>query len=219
LLESGSFTFSVYLLNAGSVPVTISQLTVAQGFGSGGSPSPNAVFIYPVNWVLPVSSWARYSARLDIPSINGKTIGTNGNSTTWTQIEIDYPIGTVFNINDCFWQLEPCSPLAPAAGWPTAFEYRGQQAEAARVTRYYQSGWCGWEVPGGAATFSCAAWVYFNGLMRGTPNLTMGTPNENTNVGTLTVGPVAPNGFRIFSNNAGPTITLYTNTYIADSRL
>jgi hypothetical protein len=140
ILESGSFTFSVILANAGASSVNITQLNVGQNFGTGGSPSANVNTQFPVNWVLPAdNTWRRYSARVDIPSIAGKTIGTNGNQTSWTQIEIDYPVGVVFDIKDCFWQLEPCSPLAPAAGWPTTFEYRGQAAEAQRVTRYYQS--------------------------------------------------------------------------------
>jgi hypothetical protein len=140
ILESGSFTFSVTLANAGASSVNITQLNVGQNFGTGGSPSANVNTQFPVNWVLPAdNTWRRYSARVDIPSIAGKTIGTNGNQTSWTQIEIDYPVGVVFDIKDCFWQLEPCSPLAPAAGWPTAFEYRGQAAEAQRVARYYQS--------------------------------------------------------------------------------
>jgi hypothetical protein len=138
LLENGSWTFSITLCNGGAVPITISQVYIVQNFGSGGSPSANVFTTYPVNWVLPVGGWYRYSVRLDIPPISSYTLGTNGPSTSWTQIAVQYPVASLFTINDGFWQLEPCSPLAPAAGWPTAFEYRGQAAEAARVERYYE---------------------------------------------------------------------------------
>lgn len=173
LLESGSFTFSVVLCNQGASPVTISQITVVQIFGTGGSPSANVITQYPVNWVLPVGSWYRYSVRLDIPSIVGKTMGTNGYQTSCTQIEIDYPVGTVFTIADGFWQLEPCSPLAPAAGWPTAFEYRGQQAEAARVERYYEA----WNNNFAAGSTNATTAVYlmtrYRTLKRITPTVTL----------------------------------------------
>jgi hypothetical protein len=133
ILESGSFTFSITL--SAAAPVTITQLALAQNFGSGGSPSPNVMTLVPINWPV-TTTWQRFSVRLDIPSIAGMTMGTT-DTKGWTQIEIDYPVGSTYAISDGFWQLEACPPGAPAAGLPTPFEYRGQQAELARTQRLY----------------------------------------------------------------------------------
>lgn len=137
-LEGSSVTFSVTLCNSGGASVTIPQVAIVQNFGTGGSPSGNVATIVPVNWVVPADgNWRRYSVRLDIPNTIGKTMGTT-NTVGFTQISVEFPVGQTFTINDCFWQAEFCSPQAPAAGWPTAFEYRGQAAEAQRVERYYE---------------------------------------------------------------------------------
>jgi hypothetical protein len=222
LLESGSWTFSVWLFNNSAGPVTISQLSVAQNFGTGGSPSANAIFLYPVNWVLPVGSWNRYSARLDIPSINGKTMGTNGNQTSWTQIEIDYPVGIVFNINDSFWQLEPCSPLAPAAGWPTAFEYRGQQAEAQRVQRYYETGFGFWQVQNGSASNGAFGGVMpYKATKRVVPTLSLNGAPSYFNCSGLIFNALAGTADALnFNFTANASLNSYLSfNWIADARL
>jgi hypothetical protein len=52
-----------------------------QDFGTGGSPSAGS----PVsgNKVTLSTSWARYTITIAIPSISGKTIGTNNNDSLW----------------------------------------------------------------------------------------------------------------------------------------
>jgi len=53
---------------------------LSQSFGSGGSPS--AEFQTPVGAVTISNSWARYSFTVAVPSISGKTIGTNNDDST-----------------------------------------------------------------------------------------------------------------------------------------
>lgn len=138
--EGLSLTFSVWLwVNSGTL--TVGQVSHIQGFGSGGSPSANVNTLVPVNWVLTTTP-KRFSVRLDIPSASGKTLGTT--DFGWLQVEIDYPTGSTYTINDGWWQLEVCSPQSSsdingAGGAPTWFEYRGQAAEWARVARYWQT--------------------------------------------------------------------------------
>jgi hypothetical protein len=75
--------------------------------------------------------------RIDVPSIVNTTLGTNGND--FLQVAVNMPLAGTYAIYTTQWQLEQSSPTAPAAGSPTPFEYRGQQAELARVQRYYET--------------------------------------------------------------------------------
>jgi hypothetical protein len=54
-----------------------------QDFGTGGSPSAGVVV--NGNKVTLSTSWARYSISISVPSISGKTIGTNNNDCLWIQ--------------------------------------------------------------------------------------------------------------------------------------
>lgn len=136
-LQGRSATFSVWLWTA-SGTASISMISLIQSFGTGGSPSAQVQTNVAVNWNLTTVP-TRFSVRIDIPSAVGKTFGTNGYSTSYIEPVIWLPVGSTFNIVTTQWQLEQCSPQAPATGRPTAFEYRGQQAEAARVRRYYET--------------------------------------------------------------------------------
>jgi hypothetical protein len=53
---------------------------VSQAFGTGGSPS-STVNTY-AGQVTTSTSWARYSVTVSVPSISGKTIGTDSNSSS-----------------------------------------------------------------------------------------------------------------------------------------
>jgi hypothetical protein len=133
-LAGQSATFSCWLWR-GANPVTITGISWAQVFGTGGSPSANVMVTVPVNWVITTTP-QRFSVRLDLSSVSGKTFGTNNND--FMQVAINLPTTGLFNLSTTQWQDEQCSPQAPAAGSPTPFEYRGQQAELARVQRYYE---------------------------------------------------------------------------------
>lgn len=65
----------------------------AQSFGTGGSPSSGVVAISPTTVTL-TGSFAPFAAVLTVPSITGKTLGTNGNDffalNFWTSAGSDY---------------------------------------------------------------------------------------------------------------------------------
>jgi hypothetical protein len=136
-LQGRSATFSCWL--SASSPITITTISVNQNYGGGGSPSPTIQNTYPVNWVLG-TALKRFSVRLDMPSTAGGTLGTSGND--FVNLSLVLPTGVTFTLNTSQWQLEQSSPNSSSdingnGGDPTAFEYRGQQAELARVQRYY----------------------------------------------------------------------------------
>jgi hypothetical protein len=76
--------------NTGTPKITVE---LAQSFGTGGSPSA-AVFIYAGQITLS-TSWARYSVTVAVPSISGKTLGTNNND--YLQVVLWTSAGSTFN--------------------------------------------------------------------------------------------------------------------------
>jgi hypothetical protein len=57
-------------------------VNMAQGFGTGGSPS-GGIWVLPTGTAIPITTtWQRYSTTLAVPSTAGKTFGTNNDSST-----------------------------------------------------------------------------------------------------------------------------------------
>lgn len=188
-LAGCSATLSVWLW-APSAGVTITQVYAAQAFGTGGTPSSPVITLVPVNWVLTTAP-KRYSVRLDIPSIQGLTIGTLGGD--YLAVGVSLPVGSIYAVADAQWQLEQCSPYAPAAGMPTAFEYRGPQAEEARVSRY-------WEMH--AATSGAQSARYGCGAVQTPTSAYIVFPYRRKR-NSPSVTPSAPAGFYLYSPAAG----------------
>lgn len=114
-------------------------IELQQYFGTGGSPSTQ-VNTYAGQATLS-TSWTRYTLTVAIPSVSGKTIGTNANDFLgldfYTSAGSDYNSRTgslgVQNITVDLWgvQLE-------AGAYATPFEHRPRQVELALCQRYYQ---------------------------------------------------------------------------------
>ena len=116
-------------------------IELAQNFGTGGSPS-TAVNTY-AGQVTISTSWARYSVTIAIPSISGKTLGTNNNDyiglNLWSSAGSDFnsrtgSLGIQNNIFD-FWGVQ-----VEAGSVATAFQTATGtiQGELAACQRYYQ---------------------------------------------------------------------------------
>jgi hypothetical protein len=110
-----------------------------QGFGSGGSPS-SAVSGIGVTTIALTTLWQRFTATISIPSISGKTIGSNGDDALL--LHFWFEAGSSFNsrtnslgqqsgtFDFSGIQVEPGSVATP-------FERRPPQAELALCQRYY----------------------------------------------------------------------------------
>jgi hypothetical protein len=70
-------TLSFYAKAGSGTPSIFCELS--QGFGSGGSPSSSV--IVPGGKITLSTSWQKFSVTISVPSISGKTIGTNANSS------------------------------------------------------------------------------------------------------------------------------------------
>lgn len=76
-------TVTVSFWAKGTNPTTAGNLKayIQQYFGSGGSPS-STVTVTEQTFVL-TANWTRYSLTFSVPSISGKTIGTDGNDALY----------------------------------------------------------------------------------------------------------------------------------------
>jgi hypothetical protein len=89
-----TITFSLWA-QAGTGTPSIS-VELQQNFGTGGSPSStvNTLIASPAKQTIS-TSWARYSFTIAVPSISGKTLGTNNDS--FLQACIYFSAGSSFN--------------------------------------------------------------------------------------------------------------------------
>jgi hypothetical protein len=110
-----------------------------QNFGTGGSPS-SEVYTYATSHTL-TTSWARYTAVVNIPSITGKTIGTNNNDylglVIWQNAGSNFnsqtgSLGNQTGFVD-FWGVQVEQNYQP-----TPFEQRPIGVELALCQRYYE---------------------------------------------------------------------------------
>jgi len=113
-----------------------------QNFGTGGSPSANVIVTGTVQAIT--SSWARYSATLTVPSISGKTIGSNNDdhfrADIWTSVGttisgLGYPAVGLQNVTIDIWGVQ-----VEAGSTATAFQTATGtlQGELAACQRYFQ---------------------------------------------------------------------------------
>jgi len=162
----------------------------AQNFGTGGSPSSQVNTTFGKTAIT--SSWARYSLTLAIPSISGKTLGTNNDSflgiAFWTSAGSAYDARTsslgIQNVTIDIWgvQVEAGSVATP---FTTA---TGTLAgELAACQRYYEKsfnietapttnssvGWYSFYTNNSIANNDTLGTVVFKVTKRGTPTITV----------------------------------------------
>jgi hypothetical protein len=100
-----------------------------QVFGTGGTPSSAVFTNFPL--ISLGTTWAKYVTTITIPSINGKTIGTNNRD--YLELSLSIPLNTTFTIDLAQVQLEQGSIATP-------FEVRPPGVELALCQRYYEVG-------------------------------------------------------------------------------
>jgi hypothetical protein len=113
-------TFSCWAKASSGTPLV--GFSAVQFFGTGGSPSANTITSGGTATIS--TSWARYSFTVAIPSISGKTIGTNNDDKVqldlWTSVGttisgLGYPAVGIQNvtIDTWGWQVEAGSVATP----------------------------------------------------------------------------------------------------------
>jgi hypothetical protein len=117
----------------GTNPTTAGKINArfTQNFGTGGSPS-SVVSGSELDVVL-TANWQRYSFTFDIPSIAGKTLGTNNDD----HVNVDF--GQLSNISTDAWTLDLWGVQLEAGTVATPFRRNANsiQGELAACQRYY----------------------------------------------------------------------------------
>ena len=127
-------TVTVSFWAKGTNPATAGNLTLKlqQQFGTGGSPSA-AVDITTQTFVL-TANWTRYSLTYAVPSIAGKTIGTNANSS---YLAVFFEQGTSISTDP--WTLDLWGVQIESGSVATPFQTStgSIEGELAACQRYY----------------------------------------------------------------------------------
>ena len=169
-------TITISFWAKGTNPTTAGNLSVAavQSFGTGGSPS-TAVRTVAGTFVL-TANWTRYSLTVAVPSISGKTLGTNNNSS----LEISF--GQEASASTDAWTLDLWGVQAEDGSVASAFQTATGtlQGELAACQRYYQAlskfGCSGYASGSGESIMNTLPFVT---AMRATPTVTI-TSNGTT---------------------------------------
>jgi hypothetical protein len=183
---------------------------LSQVFGSGGSPS-TAVNSIGTTKISIGTTWQKVTVAATMPSISGKTLGTNGNSrlgfNIWLEAGSDFNARTdtlgqqsgTFEIAQV--QLEP-GPVA------TAFEKRPIGTELALCQRYFEKSFDLANAPAQAIGTTngafCAVQVVGQNVAQRCGSVTCKTPKRSTPTITL-FNPIASNAQFYNANTGGST--------------
>jgi hypothetical protein len=165
-------------------------IQVVQNFGTGGSPSAPLAALSIGAAVTTTTAWARYSVTIALPSIAGKTLGTNGND--FTSVQIYFTSGATNNAlagnigvqsgTISLWGLQ-----LEIGATATPLEKRAPTDDLRRCQRHYQTSQLisgGYGLAGVAAYFSSNLPV----TMRGSAPVVTPAAVGLNNCGTLTAG-------------------------------
>ena len=126
---SGSFATISFWAKA-NANLTISGVNLAQDLGSGGSPSTGST-VAIVSSILITTGWTKFSQTAYIPSISGKTFGTDKNDHLL--VAFYCPPTTLFTLDIAQVQLEEGQRATP-------FEIRPYAIELQLCQRFFEVG-------------------------------------------------------------------------------
>ena len=128
-VPQGTVTLSFYAKgtnpNSGHI-----EVLGRQEFGTGGSPSDDVK--QAAQDVTLTSSWQRFELQITIPSISGKTLGTNNDSLY--QLQFTQPPD---DDNSAAWTLDITGVQLEVGDTATPFEHRSFGDELLRCQRYF----------------------------------------------------------------------------------
>lgn len=114
-------------------------VAVDQHFGTGGAPS--ATVNNPATLVTLSTSWTRYTVSFAVPSISGKTLGTNNDSASFLRFYMS--AGSNFSVQASSIGLQTgtwdITGVQLEMGYVTPFEQRPRFVEENRCARYFET--------------------------------------------------------------------------------
>jgi hypothetical protein len=202
-------------------------LNAYQSFGSGGSPSTGGFALTTGAVVNIGTAWARYSVTIPMPSIAGKTLGTNLDDSTWVRFyyshgavgtdggSIGAQSGTV-----TLWGIQ-VEIAQSGQTQPTPLEKPDPQQDLAKCQRFYCAGMCGVAIGYAVSGQFSGSLTSFPVAMRGIPSVVYsGTLGTDSNVSAMG-GPdsIFTYGFRAFATASATGSMQAMRTFTASADL
>lgn len=158
-----------------------------QNFGTGGSPSPIVDTLGNTTVIALSSGATRYNVTVDLPSIAGKALGTDGNDHLEIFCEHVAPGATIYFGGVQFEEGDA----------PTAFDVRPPALELELCQRYFETGsyfFVGYNQTG----FNLGGWVQYHVRKRVTPTMVL-LPFSYSNAAGAGSTNVTPDGFGFYA--------------------
>jgi hypothetical protein len=208
-------TFSFWAKAAATT--VLEAVRFVQNFGSGGSPSSSVTTTLATS-ISVGTSWERFTYTATVPSISGKTIGTNNDS--FLEARIGFPLGSgaTFTVDTWGWQVE-------ASNTATAFQTATGtlQGELSACQRYYfrETGSNIYLASGGIAGSTTAAYVIMRHpvTMRVAPtsvdysSLRLQIISNTFNLTNCTISDASPHG-TVINATVASGLTATTQSYM-----
>ena len=180
----------------------------SQDFATGGSPSSSVTGIGVTTHSL-TTSWQKFTTTVSIPSISGKTLGTNGND--YLHLIIWFDAGSTYNsrtnsLGNQSGTFDIAQVQLEEGTVATPFEHRPYGLELSLCQRYYQEYGYGKNGATADLTFASGMW-YASTEVFVIPQL----PVLMRSAPTITV-PSVTNGYRFHKNSS--YLDLSTFTYV-----
>jgi hypothetical protein len=195
----------------------------AQIFGTGGSPSAGVTAISPTTITL-TTDWEPFAAVLTIPSISGKTLGTDGKDhleiNFWTSAGSDFNSRTnslgVQTIGVDLWGIH-IKRGTHTADATEAYRAPELGPELARCQRYHEKGAVSFGVymtSGGFINNS----IVLKCTKRDAPSISLSN-TVLSSVSGLTVDRVTQEEFRLFAQSTSTGAVAFSASWVADAEL
>lgn len=232
ILAGKTVTLSFYAKAASGTPSI--SVEFGQNFGSGGSPS-SAVTAISVYKPTLSTSWGKYTTTVTLPSVSGKTIGSNENSSTYMFFWFD--AGSTFNsrtsslgqqsgtfsIAQIKLEEGPVATPFTLAGGNLAGEFEACQRyfiksvgsiDGTGDSRFFAPGY-------GNSTTVVSASVYLPTPMRAAPTITLGAAANwrvypSASISSVGTSQVTPMKFTIDLTGTGVTASgVYSSAWVS----
>lgn len=209
-LAGGKATLSVWLRS--TVAGKRLGVRIYQSFGTGGSPSAAVSTIITTTPLTLSTTFQKYTLTFDVPSVAGKTLGTNNNDYLYLVFDITNDgYGTA--LSGQTGQIELAFPQLEKGSVATDFEFRSPGVEKALCEWYLKAGVVALR---GNGTGSAGAGTFIAHEMRASPSVTFANTIYYYNCSGINYA-AYPTGVEVLVNATG-TFAFYS-TYIMSAEL
>ncbi|WEL95537.1 tail fiber protein [Xanthomonas phage vB_XooS_NR08] len=210
-LAGGKATLSVWLRS--TVAGKRLGFRIYQSFGTGGSPSAALSTIITPTPLTLSTTWQKYTITFDVPSVSGKTLGTNNNDYLYAVFDITNTNSYGGVLSGQTGQIEFAFPQLEKGSVATEFEFRAPGVEKALCEWYLKAGVIALR---GNGTGGAGAGTFIAHEMRAAPTVTFANTIYYYNCSGINYASYA-SGSEILVNATG-TFAFYS-TYIMSAEL